>query len=424
MHSSIDPLRSESADHGDSSPPAGSDQPDQGRRDLLKIGFELLAAPVAVQIATVAHTLAEDPSAARVSGREPLLEPAKWSVNNRVIHVNNEPFFPAGIYYTSHLMKDKAQRLHDLDTIAAAGLNMVHTPIDLHDRPFLDKAADLGVYVAVEFNAEPEAILRKFSGHPAIAFLGTFDDVDQQLETGQQRYLPGEVARRSTKLKELAPNTLSYISAGYPNRSGSYRGKSDLFAQQSYPIPVEPLGSVTTSYLGPVAQLNDRHNQGFISNLQTFGWDGEHRQPTATELANMTYQSLILGTQGILYYTFFDSVTDLNRSPELLRELKTLTAELRDLAPYLLEGTHLPLSTQHAEVYAAGWRSEDNTQTLIIAVNSSDNPQNVSIRLPEALTTDTSFQKGVPGRAADLQLAHGSLSCEIKAKAVQVLLTD
>lgn len=295
-----------------------------------------------------------------------------WAVKSGTITLNGRPFFPLGIYHTTHFRSAKDRRLKDLETIADLGFNMIHTPIAPDDRALLDRAAELGLYVAVEFNGDSNEILSLFSDHSAVSFLTAFDDVDQREIPGIQRYSPEHVRETSASLKnvnEFTRKKLTYISGGYPKRTPAYVGSADLIAQQAYPIPSEPASSILTSYLKPISAATAQQGTSFISNLQTFGWDGEARYPSAAELRNMTYQSLIAGTNGIIYYTFYDSVTDLNTKPDLLAELKKLIGEMKDILPFLTEGKRTVLVNGKNEFYAARW--DLNDRALIIAANSS-----------------------------------------------------
>jgi hypothetical protein len=309
-----------------------------------------------------------------VPARTQALEAAKWSVVNGTIIKNSKPVFPFGIYHVSHYPQQKERRAQDLTTIASLGFNMVHTPVDENDRAFLDLAARAGIDLCVEFNGPPEKILRLFKGHPALAFLGTFDDVDAHKRGRQPSNSPNDVRSKSAELKSLAPDALTYISGGYPDYLPRYTKSADVIAMQAYPIPAEPLSAVTTGYFSKVIPEAQKSGTPFIANLQTFGWHGKHRMPTAAEVRNMTYQAVIAGAKGIIYYTFYDydpknpngALTDLNKHPALLKELKRIALEINSLRGTLLLGKHAILKTGLPEVFAARWDSAKG-QTFIIA---------------------------------------------------------
>jgi hypothetical protein len=339
-----------------------------------------------------------------------------WYVKDSTVHVNDVPIFPLGFYYVSYYPSQKSRRLNDLKKIAAAGFNMMHTPIDGEDQDLFDLANEHNVYIAAEFNGEPEHILPKFSGHPALALLGTFDDVDAY-DDGVPRYSSSHVSDRSAQIKELAKNALTYISAGYPKRVEPFIGSSELLGFQTYPVPSEPISAVTKGYLGPVSDMLKSSDTGLIANLQSFGWYGQYRSPTRRELRNMTYQSLVVGSKGILYYTFYDSVTDLNQEPELWEELKDVADEIKELEPYLLKGSHKVLSTGNSRVFAARWTR--GGKAVVAVVNGDANStQSVSINL--GLQGLNGLKNLFPERESGLQFSGDTLTGSIARERVHV----
>jgi len=233
-----------------------------------------------------------------------------WSVRNAVVHYNDQAVFPLGFYYVTYGGR-KAQRMADVSKMASAGFNFIHTPIDRSDDEFFDHCAAEGVNVVLEFNDTPTDMVRQFKDHPALAFLGTFDDVDAY-DGDRPRYTPEEVVAACADYKTQAPKKLTYISGGYAKRSPNYAGTSEVMGFQSYPVPAEPLSATTSGYYGPMESVLAEHNQAYIANLQSFGWYGTYRWPTTLEMRNMTYQALITGVKGILYYTYYDAVNDVN----------------------------------------------------------------------------------------------------------------
>ncbi|NLF24582.1 MAG: hypothetical protein GX589_02845, partial [Deltaproteobacteria bacterium] len=160
---------------------------------------------------------------------------------------------------------------------------------------------------------------------------------------------------------------------GYPTRISKYLGTADTIGYQTYPIPSEPLSTLTSAYLNPIINDFAATGQPLISNLQTFGWYGTYRFPTPTETRNMTYQALAAGVQGILYYTYFDGDTDLSNQPALWSELQLIGAELTALEPYLVSGTHQRLNTDVSELYAAKWRVGSKLVVVVINASSTSN---------------------------------------------------
>jgi hypothetical protein len=349
----------------------------------------------------------------------PITGQSAWTVHNAMVHRDGEAIFPLGMYYVSHYSNQKQQRLQDVVKIGAAGFNMIHTPVDRYDEEFMDLCADSGVHVAIEFNDSASYLLDKFGEHPALALLGTFDDVDA-MDDGQLRYTPQEVLTESAALKALAPNTLTYISAGYPTRAPNFVDTSDSMGFQVYPVPAEPLSAVTAGYFGPMEPVMAGHNQAFIANLQSFGWYGTYRMPTNREVRNMTYQALLTGVKGVFYYTYFDAAMDMNDHPDLWVELGNIVLEIKDLEAVLLHGDRQSLSTGDSQVYAAQW--QHSGKLIVAVVNARSVSRQVLVGLNGSITGPAVNK--FPNRESGLVRNGGVLQGTIGAEAVHVYEID
>ncbi len=295
-----------------------------------------------------------------------------WAIHHASVYKNGKAQFPFGIYYTAHYSSQRSKRLRDLRTIAGLGLNIVHTPISLRDGEFLDLAAQLGVDVVVEFNDRDTDVINKFGGHPAFAWTAAFDDVDEYRSDGTLLNPPSLVARESTRLKTLAPRALTYSSGGWPDRISRYLGKSDVLAQQGYIVPFEALYALSNGYYRNLSDAAKASNQFFLANLQTFGWYGKYRLPTASELRNMTYQSLALGAAGVIYYAFVEPDNDLSTNTELLTELGRLSNEVKSLQNILLFGEREEFDTGDKASFAARWRTNKAYYLVVMNAHSSE----------------------------------------------------
>jgi hypothetical protein len=303
-----------------------------------------------------------------------------WTIKNSIVHYDNRAVFPLGFYYVTYGSSQKPQRLEDIKKIAQAGFNFIHTPIDRNDRELFDKCAVEGVNIVMEFNDTPSEMLELFGGHPALAFIGAFDDVDAY-DNGLPRYSPEEVLSDCRDYKQILPDKLVYISGGYPARSPNYAGTSEVMGFQCYPIPAEPLSATTTGYYGPMESVMADYNQAFIGNLQSFGWYGTYRWPTNRELRSMTYQALITGIKGILYYTFYDGQNNLNEKPEFWNELTDIAGEIHAIEDFLLHGLRVHVATGDTRTFAAFWQLED--ELIVVAANArQDRSVQVSLELP------------------------------------------
>ncbi len=332
-----------------------------------------------------------------------------WVIQDSVIYHDGEAFFPFGMYHVTHYTKDRQKRLDDIHTLAGIGVNMLHTPLTLSDRELLDLCDSYGIKVIMEFNDSPENLIAQFKSHPAMAGLGTFDDVDANTSDGSRRHPVNTVRRRSAELKSLAPGLLTYSSGGWPDRIAEYLGATELLGMQSYPVPFERLYALTTGYYRNFAKAAEPY--GWIANLQTFGWYGSHRLPTRRELRNMTYQSLLLGAHGIIYYAYFDVVTDLEKHPGILSELSLLSQEVSTLKNVFLFGTRELLGTGNPQVFAAKWRYQEKLYVIVVNGNENESRE-AQVSLNEKVTSTGSnfFPERETGLRLDGNTLRGNLA--------------
>lgn len=91
----------------------------------------------------------------------------------------------------------------------------------------------------------------------------------------------------------------------------------------------------------------------------------------------MTYQAMLAGVNGILYYSYYDETAYLPNNKPLWGMLKKLNQEIKTLNPALVSGgfQSLPLSTTSAKV---GWWQSQNKGFLIIFSLTSRRSQTVT----------------------------------------------
>lgn len=314
--------------------------------------------------------------------RTPITRQGAWTIQNKIIHLNDKPFFPIGIYHDAHKDVVGPDRIRDVKIMSDIGLNMIHTPVDSKDKDFLDAAAKAGVYVA--FEANDDQAIERLGKHPAVAFLSTMDDV-----AGKD---PQAIYDLSQKIHRLAPNTLTYSSCQDPNVATQYAGITDLIAQQSYPVPFEPIiEGLHNWYMKGMRDAAEKYGKRFIANLQTFRWPdppaernlGKGRYPTQDEVRQMTYLAIAQGVHGIIYYSWrVDGLgTDLSaqegENREMYLALKRCSYEINTLTPYLVGGTENFAQNAIPEAIALCQRTSyaNPKYKLLIACSLSDDPK-------------------------------------------------
>jgi hypothetical protein len=333
---------------------------------LKKIGR--LAGGIVVLLACLGVTLSEAP------------HPVMLDENLKLV-VEGEPFFPIGFYHVSWAGTE-AERLEALETMAAAGFNVMHPALTLDDAYFLDRAYELGVYLIVEpyDDAGPLEVIEAFKNHPAIIGWLIADDFNSPA----QETSPEHRAETHNEVKAISPNKLTYISGSAAMGSediSEYMGITDLMGIQTYSVPLEGLDK-TNRYLGLVQSKNVSQEQAIIANIQTYAVPGE-RPPTIDEVRSMTYQALLNGVSGVLYYTYFDDTWNLQDHPDLWAGMQVMAAELYTLTPVLLNGELHKVETG-AEGAVAGYWVYDDMAYIAVVNTTYEETLEVELHLPFA----------------------------------------
>ena len=105
----------------------------------------------------------------------------------------------------------------------------------------------------------------------------------------------------------------------------------------------------------------------------------------------MTYQALLAGVKGLLYYTYHDSQTDIRQRPDLLRATNRLAREVARLRAAFLNGSPLRIAADRPWIRAGGWAYHG--RAYVVVLNTAP-----AMALPVSLT----LPAGVAGSAAPL----------------------
>ncbi len=163
---------------------------------------------------------------------------------------------------------------------------------------------------------------------------------------------------------------------------------TDAFGTDPYPIFGKPtdiprrvfthteatVRELPNTAIWPVIQL---HNLG---NYKHFGV----RPPNLAEVRSMSWQAIVAGATGLLYYSRFDIENDVSGIPyrTLLDNAKTVVTQVRELSPVILS-TERPPSIRVADDDALRWttRRYDNRDYLLM-VNLSKEARTASFAAP------------------------------------------
>lgn len=300
----------------------------------------------------------------------------------------DQPLFPLGFYHVSWARAGSVkQRQTDLRRMAQAGFNVMATePIDDADAAqfttVLKEAGAAGIFVIAGGLAAADA--RRIAAAPALLALKVADDANTQ-------YTPGEVRRRAASARQATPQKQTYISlaVGLYEPERAYFAAADLVGNQSYPVGREHL---IVTYRTMVSAVQSARQGGSVpvANLQAFGWPGAPG-PTPAELRNMTYQALMAGAQGILYYAYRSPEVDLNGEPQLWAELRRLAGEIAELSPTFLNGNRRELLAGTTPAVILNGPTD-----LLIIANTTRQSQRARMDLPARPGSWKALRSGAP----------------------------
>lgn len=329
------------------------------------------------------------------------------------IMINNRPFFPFGFYHVSWAAGGTIdQRLGDLKKLGSSGFNLLITePLSDQDvtqySSFLESARSNGVYV-LSYGLSLSSVAR-VEHEPSVLGFKLADD-SNALTTPQQ------ILQRRAAIKKIAPNKLTYISlsVGYDRPETRYFGVSDMVGNQSYPIGDDNINVVYNVMRSTVTSAL-AHNTVPIANLQTFAWSPGRPLPSAQELHNMTYQALMAGVKGVVYYAYRSKEVDLNQQPQLWSELQQLSQQVSLLAPSLLISQRTELADGRASRPLVVTFRGRGGNYLMALNNSRSQLQEVKVKLPGRVLLTPLF-----GTDADLTVSTQTVQGHLKPLEVAI----
>ena len=328
------------------------------------------------------------------------------SDGGKIIH-NGELVFPVGFYHVSwfdYPERQVAPKLHgDLQNMIDNGFNFSFWSYSGERDPSFDNASALdlcgenGMMVIPEISSANQASLipQALADDKKNALLAFH--VADDFNNPANGKTPAEFATLAATTRQHAPNHLLYSSGGANLgwEIADYAAHVDIVSIQVYPVYDDGVYENENSILEygwdsmryAYNEL-DGMNKTLVGVMQTFAWgpyDGfptEYRMPTPLELRSNTYSAVMHGAAGILFYTYWGNypVALPEKSPALWEDQVLLAAELSELEPFLLEGTHSFVETgdgapdlfspvsDEGGVYCATW--ELNGKHLIIINNT------------------------------------------------------
>ncbi|MBY0513636.1 MAG: hypothetical protein K2P78_06955 [Gemmataceae bacterium] len=350
--------------------------------------------------------------------------------------VNGKPVLPYGFYISTGHTGD--MRLRCVEQVAKVGGNVVHIqgPWDADTR-FLDRAAELGVWVVAGHTETDDKLprVKAFKDHPAIIAWTLFDDANT-LSTVEH------LTAMNKKVKAIVPHRLTFVPLGtqsvdVPMPAAGFFDCSDVVGWEMYPVAspkaADPSLRATETQLAAVAELAATAKRLYWALPQSFAWPGG-RVPTPAEYRHICYVGLVNGARGVMPWSIYHNVESelrakkkadgkpaweewyLPDSKELWAECGAVAAELKALAPLLLDGKRTKLAAGD-DLSAAVWVGE--TESLLIVANLSETAA-MKVAVAVQIGPKGDLVSAFKGRPAGLKVVDGKLTGEIGKAEVHV----
>ena len=324
-----------------------------------------------------------------------------------ICYLNGTPFFPRGLYHIDDFLEmvnednasageaavTKEQMFH---RVAAQGFNTAVT-WTMWDRSFLDLGEKhrMRVIQCADLGGDPfSEWVQQIRDQPALLAVAILDEPYQE-----NHFREGE--RRFRLAQELDPYHPVQVTECYSDLYATAATICDLLCIDPYPLNRNEWWRdmpwwneqwtsslrLVTKYADQTRELLGPHRP-FWYVLQAFGDAGNWHVPTPEQLRNQTYQAIVAGARGLLFYAYIsgEKTADgrhwwIEKSPVLWEACGDLNAELQALEPVLLAPGGQRLSCPAAPDLKILARKQAG-HLFVFAVNIGETAQTLQLELP------------------------------------------
>ena len=325
--------------------------------------------------------------------------------------VDGKPFFPLGMCYWCDVTKANIERyLEGPFNCLNTNWRMPSEQLDLcHDKGLL---VLVGLEHGFDMPDGGKAWLTErvdsMKGHPAV--MGWFVSDEQPIAD-----IP-KMRRRQGWMEALDPDHPTWYALDTVREARHYLGAADVMGLDPYPIPKKPIGLVysttrqgVTNTFGAVAnwQFPQAFGWGWLKRRETKGM----RAPTQKEMANMGWQAIAGGANGLIFYAY-QHLSEPHDDPEDAFEpawarTKAMAEEFKKYIDVFLSIDPAPTAeSSNGDVAVRTWRYKDDT--YLLAVNCTTNAQTAAITLSEkvgkVVSADFGSAPNVDGNTVNVSL--------------------
>ena len=325
--------------------------------------------------------------------------------------VDGKPFFPFGMCYWGKVTKAGLARY------AEGPFNCLNTDWSMSPDQ-LDMCREKGLLVICGLEKgfdqpdEGKAWLTErvnaMKAHPSV--LGWFVSDEQPIAD-----IP-KMKRRQEWMEATDPDHPTWFALDTVREARHYLGTADVMGLDPYPIPTKPIGLVySTTCRGVTNTFGAMPNWQFP---QAFGWGWLKRRetkgqraPTQKEMANMGWQALAGGANGLVFYAY-QHLSEPHDDPEDAFEpawarTKAMAAEFKKYIDVFLSIDPAPTAaSSNGNIAVRTWRHKGDAYLLV--VNCTTDAQTATVALSEkvgaVLSVDFGFAPKVDGTMVEVSL--------------------
>lgn len=305
---------------------------------------------------------------------------------NRMTIVDGKPFFPLGMFYSAGMICESNMNLYaqaPFNCVMPYGFRLNRRQMDLCESKGIKVIWDLRLGLDSP-DAGKKAVEEKvamFKDHPALLAWYTNDE-------RPVADIP-RLKLRQEWMEVLDKDHPTWSVQDVFREARHYLGTYDVLGMDPYPVPKKPIGTVISSMRQGTSGTFASRAIWQVPQAFGWGWLGRkerqgQRGPNKAEMANMTWQSIAGGANGIVYYAFH-TLRRANRfegdSFELAWErTKAAAFEVKKYEHVLTSLEAPPKFTGGTDAVAVRtWRHKGDVYML--AVNCTATPQEAEVCL-------------------------------------------
>ncbi len=296
--------------------------------------------------------------------------------------------FPIGIYSIPE---------GELAEVAQAGFNCTvnYNTDPAASKAYMEAAAKAGLQV-VPYAIYPQKQIEEPGGEAKLAeAVNSRKNMPNLLawyltdEPELNKQSPELISRLNSAVKALDPKHTTCLVIALPKNYLPYALIPDVFMVDPYPIPNEPISTVYERVAKGVKDAAGRPVWCIPQSFSWQVWNGSHKpgdvhRPTPDEVRNMTYQALVAGAKGIIYWVYKGSKYYVRDYPEQWEADKRMARELNRLAPIIAHGKEDSSVSMTAGAGARAMFRTCDGRSYAIVVNLGRTTRNIELTAPGA----------------------------------------